>query len=202
MDMSMRLDEGMSQFVGRNWWVLLIRGLVSIVFGVLAFIWPGATLQALVLLIGAWFFVDGLFSIIGAIQHRNADRQWWLLLLEGLVGVLAGLAVAFFPGLSTLTLLYFFGGWSIITGILEIVAAIRLRKEIQGEIWMILGGLLSIVIGVFAFIAPVITALSLVTVLAVYALIFGIVLILLAFRARSWSNADSISATTTTTTAH
>jgi len=197
MDMAMRLDEGMSRFVERNWWVLLIRGLVSVAFGVIAFLWPGATLTTLVLLIGAWFFVDGVFSVIGAIQHRSADRQWWLLLLEGLVGVLAGLGVVFLPGLSTLALLYVFGAWNIITGILEIAAAIRLRREIQGEIWMILGGLLSIVIGVFAFIAPVITALSLVLVLAVYAVLFGIMMIVLAFRARSWAGSHSMPPTPT-----
>lgn len=185
------LEAGMAKFVGRNWWVLLIRGLASIAFGILAFVSPGITIQTLVLFLAAWFVVDGVFGIIGAIQHRTADKQWWVMLLEGIVGVIAGVVAFVYPGPTLVVLLYFFGAWCVITGVLEIVAAIRLRKEIQGEFWLILGGLLSIVVGVFAFIAPGITALSLVTLMGAYAVVFGVLLIVLAFRARNWSKSTT-----------
>ena len=173
-------------FIRRSWWVLLVRGIVSIVFGVLAIIFPSVLLTTLVLLLGAWFIVDGVFSVVGAIRHRHADRGWLLLLFEGIVGVLAGLAAFLLPALSSLVLIYFFGAWSIITGLIEIVSAWRVRAEIEGEWALILSGALSVVIGIVAFVWPGVAALSLITVMAAFAIFFGILLVIAAFRVRFW----------------
>ncbi len=173
------------EFFHRNWWLLLIRGIVSILFGVAAIVWPGPTVAALILLLGAWFAADGVVSVIGAIMHRNVDRGWLLLLLEGVIGIIAGIGVFLFPGLTAVVLLYLFAAWSIITGVLEIIAGIRLRNT-EGAWMLIVGGILSIGIGVFAFISPGATALSLLTVMGIFAIAFGVAMIVLGYRARSW----------------
>ena len=124
-----------------------MRGLAAIVFGVLAFVWPDITLFALVLLFGAYMLVDGIFAIVAAVRAAGREARWWLLLIEGVLGVLAGLVAAFWPGLTALALLYFIAAWAIVSGILEIVGAIRLRQEIEGEWALILGGVLSVIFG-------------------------------------------------------
>ena len=119
--------------LSRNWWLVALRGLAAIVFGVLAFVWPAITLWALVLLFGAYMLVDGIFAIVAAVRAAGREARWWLLLIEGVLGVLAGLVAAFWPGLTALALLYFIAAWAIVSGILEIVGAIRLRQEIEGS---------------------------------------------------------------------
>jgi uncharacterized membrane protein HdeD (DUF308 family) len=114
--------------------MLALRGLAAIVFGVLAFVWPDITLFALVLLFGAYMLVDGIFAIVAAVRAAGREARWWLLLIEGVLGVLAGLVAAFWPGLTALALLYFIAAWAIVSGILEIVAALRLRREIEGGV--------------------------------------------------------------------
>src|SRR4051812_6662048 len=115
--------------LARYWWALVLRGVVAILFGVMAFAWPGLTLGALVLLFGAYAFVDGAFAIAAAIAGRTEGIPWWALLVEGLIGIAAGIATVAWPGITALALLYMIAGWAIATGVLEIVAAIRLRRE-------------------------------------------------------------------------
>src|ERR687893_2151341 len=140
--------------LSRNWWVLALRGLAAIVFGVLAFLWPSITLFVLVLLFGAYMFVDGIFAIVAAVGAAGREARWWLLLIEGVLGVLAGLVAAFWPGLTALALLYFIAAWAIVSGILEIVGAIRLRQEIVGEWALGLSGALSVLFGVLLAVIP------------------------------------------------
>jgi uncharacterized membrane protein HdeD (DUF308 family) len=172
--------------LSRNWWMLALRGLAAIVFGVLAFVWPDITLFALVLLFGAYMLVDGIFAIVAAVRAAGREARWWLLLIEGVLGVLAGLVAAFWPGLTALALLYFIAAWAIVTGILEIVAAIRLRREIEGEWALGLSGVLSVLFGVLLAVIPAPAGLlSLVWLIGAYALAFGVLLLVLAFRVRS-----------------
>jgi uncharacterized membrane protein HdeD (DUF308 family) len=168
--------------------MLALRGLAAIVFGVLAFVWPDITLFALVLLFGAYMLVDGIFAIVAAVRAAGREARWWLLLIEGVLGVLAGLVAAFWPGLTALALLYFIAAWAIVSGILEIVGAIRLRQEIEGEWALGLSGVLSVLFGVLLAAIPAPAGLlSLVWLIGAYALAFGVLLLVLAFRVRSAS---------------
>src|ERR671913_285847 len=172
--------------LSRNWWMLALRGLAAMVFGVLAFVWPGITLWALVLLFGAYMLVDGIFAIVAAVRAAGREARWWLLLIEGVLGVLAGLVAFFWPGLTALALLYFIAAWAIVTGIMEIVAAISLRQEIEGEWALGLSGLLSVIFGVLLVVLPAPAGLlSLVWLIAAYAAATGVLLLILAFRLRS-----------------
>jgi uncharacterized membrane protein HdeD (DUF308 family) len=168
--------------------LVALRGLAAIVFGVLAFVWPAITLWALVLLFGAYMLVDGIFAIVAAVRAAGREARWWLLLIEGVLGVLAGLVAAFWPGLTALALLYFIAAWAIVSGILEIAGAIRLRREIEGEWALGLSGALSLLFGVLLVVIPAPAGLlSLVWLIGAYALAFGVLLLVLAFRLRGTS---------------
>jgi uncharacterized membrane protein HdeD (DUF308 family) len=168
----------------RNWWVVLLRGLAGIIFGLITFFEPGISLAALVLLFGAYALVDGVLSIATAVRRRGADR-WLLLLLEGIAGILAGLATFLWPAITAIVLLYLIAAWALVTGVLEIAAAIRLRKAITGEWLLALSGIASIILGVLLFIAPGPGALAVVIWIGVYAFVFGALLVALSFRLRS-----------------
>jgi uncharacterized membrane protein HdeD (DUF308 family) len=174
----------MLEKITQNWWMYALRGLVAIIFGIVALTWPGQTLQALVLVFGAYALVDGLFAIFAGIAARGTFDRWWAVLLEGVAGVVIGLLTFFWPGITAFVLLYFIAAWAIITGIFEIVAAIQLRSVITGEWMMILGGVLSILFGVLLVVFPGAGALSVVWLIGIYATIFGISEIVLAFRLR------------------
>jgi len=177
--------------LSRNWWALALRGLAAIVFGLLAFILPGITLTALILLFSAYMLVDGVFAIVAAVRAEERDTRWWLLLAEGVLGVLAGIVAFAWPGLTALALLYLVAAWSIITGILQIVGAIRLRREIEGEWALILGGVLSVVFGVLLAVLPGPGILALLWLIGAYAVVSGVLLIILAFRVRNEPRPDS-----------
>jgi uncharacterized membrane protein HdeD (DUF308 family) len=164
----------------RHWWAFALRGLVAILFGVLAFAWPGVTLQVLVLLWGAFVFVDGVLALVSAIRTDNDHR--WGLLLEGIVGIGAGVVTFLYPGLTALVLLYIIAVWALLTGILELVAAVRLRKVIQNEWWLALTGVLSVLFGLVLLAAPGAGALAVVWLIAAYAIVFGILNLALALR--------------------
>jgi uncharacterized membrane protein HdeD (DUF308 family) len=168
--------------LARHWWVIGLRGLAAILFGVLAFVWPGMTLAVLVLLFGAYALVDGVLTLIaavrGGVQHRI------VMLVEGVVSVLAGLAAFVWPGLTALVLLYIIAFWAIVTGVLEIVAAIRVRRAISNELGLVIGGVLSVVFGVVLLIAPGAGALAVIFLIGAYAVVFGIAVLGLAWRLR------------------
>ena len=168
----------------RNWWAVALRGVVAIFYGVIALVWPGLTLEILVLLFGAYALVDGVFAIIASFTHRTGHDRWWVLFLEGLVGIAAGIITVLRPGLATLVLLFVISFWAIVTGVLEIVAAIRLRKEIQGEWMLALGGIASLVFGVLLLLFPAAGALTVAWLIGAYAIIFGAMLLGLGLRLR------------------
>jgi uncharacterized membrane protein HdeD (DUF308 family) len=169
-----------------NWWVLPIRGLLAILFAVFTFANPGITLASLILLFGAYAFFDGVMHLIAAV--RSGGGEWWALLLAGILSIGTGLVAIFYPGLTAVTLVYFIAFWSITSGASEIIAAIRLRKEIEGEWLLALAGLLSLIFGIFVAMAPGAGALGLVMVIAGYAFVAGLVLIGLGFKLRAFGN--------------
>jgi uncharacterized membrane protein HdeD (DUF308 family) len=129
--------------LAKSWWLVLLRGIAAIVFGVLAFVWPGLTLLTLVLFYGAYALVDGAFALIAAFTGGAKPVPTWWLIVVGLAGIAAGLATFLWPGITALVLLVFIGAWAIVHGIFEIIGAIKLRKEIDNEWWLILAGALS-----------------------------------------------------------
>lgn len=174
----------MLRLVGTNWWLIVLRGICAIVFGVFAWTHPGATLGALILLFGAYAFVDGILSFASAISG-SSDTPWWALLLEGLVSFGAAAAALFFPGISAVVLLWIIAAWAIVTGALEIVAAIQLRKVIEGEVWLGLAGLGSVLFGLLLMVRPAVGALAVMWLIGLYAVFFGILLVALGFRMRT-----------------
>ena len=172
----------------RNWWMYLVRGLLAVTFGILAIISPASTELALVLLFGAYALMDGAFAVAAGIaSYRHFDR-WWAVLLEGVTGIVIGLLTFFWPTITELALLYFIAAWAIITGIFEIAAAIEFRHVISGEWAMILGGLLSILFGILLFVFPGAGAVSIIWLIGIYAIAFGIMEMIFAFRLRSLGN--------------
>jgi uncharacterized membrane protein HdeD (DUF308 family) len=178
-------EKQLSNVLSRNWWMVLLRGLGAIVFGILAWLLPGISLAVLVLLFGAFVLVDGILGVWLAIDGRKEYEDWWVLLLWGVLGIGVGVLTFMSPGVTELALLFFIAAWAIATGVLEIVAAMRLRREIKGEWLLILGGLLSIMFGGLLMSQPGTGALALIWLIGAYAIIFGIVLVILAFKTRS-----------------
>ena len=170
--------------LSRGWWLLLLRGVAAIVFGVLAWIQPGITLAVLVMFFGAYSLVDGILCLWTVISGPKGYEYGWLVLLEGLVGIGIGLLTFFAPGVTALALLFYIAIWAIATGALEIAAAIRLRKEIENEWWLLLSGLASVLFGAVLAARPGVGALALLWLIGSYAIVFGILLLILAFKVR------------------
>lgn len=175
----------MLSFIAREWWVFLVRGIAAIVFGVMALVWPAATLLVLVMLVGAYLLVDGVTLLIALIRgDALARRNAWAVGIMGVLGVVAGIVTFAWPDATALTLLYVVAFWAIATGVIQVIAAIALRREIDGEFWMGLGGVLSVVFGAVLIVFPGAGLLSLVWLVGVWAIAFGVSSIGLAFRLR------------------
>jgi uncharacterized membrane protein HdeD (DUF308 family) len=168
--------------LSRYWWLILLRGIAFIVFGVLAFMWPGLTLVTLVLFYGAFALVDGVLALAHAIMGGGEMGSRWWLVLVGVAGIAAGIVTFMWPGLTALLLLVFIATWAIVLGVFQIAGAIRLRKEIDNEWTLILSGALSVGFGLVLLAAPGAGAVGLIWVIASYAVVFGVLLVMLAFR--------------------
>ena len=177
----------MLHLLARYWWVLALRGVLAVLFGLFAFLVPGITLLSLVLLFGAYVLLDGIFDLVAA---TRSPSHHWALVLEGIVGIIAGILTFLWPGISAMVLLYLIAFWAIFTGVLEIIAGIRLRQVLTDEIWLILMGVLSLLFGLFILIFPSAGALAVVYWIGAYALLFGIMLLALAFRLRSFRHVE------------
>ncbi len=167
-----------------HWWAMALRGGVAILFGLAALLRPGIALEALILLFGAYALVDGVFSIVGVFGGTRGGIPRWLLFVEGVAGIVAGVIAFVVPGLAAVALLYLIAAWAIVTGVVEIAAAIRLRREIRGEWALILGGIVSVLFGILLAVLPAVGILSLIWLIGVYALAFSILLLVTAFRVR------------------
>ena len=175
----------MIEALRRNWWVLVIRGVCGIVFGVIALAYPGLALATLVLLFGAWVLVDGVFRIVGATAGRASDPDWGFHLIIGILGVLVGFLTFRAPGITALALIIYIAAWALMIGAAEIGLAIKLRKEVKGEWLLVLMGLASIAFAVLLLWNPVPGALVLLWLIASYAIVFGVLTIFFGFRLRS-----------------
>ena len=173
----------------RNWWVVAIRGVAGILFGLLAFALPGLTLATLVLLFGAFALVDGGAALIAAVRgDPGTSGHRWLMLVIGAAGVTAGILTWINPAITAIALLYAVATWAIVVGAVQVVAAIHLRRQLTGEFWLLLGGLASIVFGVVLLVAPGTGLLALAWLVGTYAIVFGVTHLALAFRLRGLSS--------------
>ena len=178
-----------------SWWMLLVRGILAILFGIAAFIWPGLTIEMLVLLFGAYALVDGIFAVIVSIHQHGENERWWTVLLEGIAGIVLGVLTWFWPGTTATVLLAFIAAWAIVTGVFEIITAVQVRREIEGEWVYILSGALSVLFGILLAAWPATGALALVVVIGVYSILFGALLVALSVRLRRMGREGAASGT-------
>ena len=169
--------------LARNWWIPVVRGVIAIVFGVMAFVWPGLTALTLVYIWGAYALVDGVLAIAAAVMGGNPMPRWWLAVV-GVAGIVAGLLTFIWPSTTALVLVLFIAAWAIVLGILDIYGAIKLRKEIEGEWFLILNGAAAVLFGVLLFWQPGIGALAVVYIIGAYAIFFGIIYVALGLKLR------------------
>lgn len=173
--------------LSENWWMVLIRGGAALIFGLLTWFYPFISILIMVMFFGVYALIDGVLGVVIAINGRRTHQDWWLMLIWGMVSILAGIMIFFVPGITWLVLITFMAIWSLVSGILQIIAAIRLRKSIRGEGWMIVAGMLSVLVGIILFVNPVQGGIALTWVIGVYAALFGVMNIALAFRLRRFA---------------
>jgi uncharacterized membrane protein HdeD (DUF308 family) len=174
----------MLEVLTRNWWTLVVRGLVAILFGIIVLIAPGITLKNMLFFFGAFALVDGIVGVIALLFHIGKYQNWWAMFFNAVLSIAAGLIALLWPGITALSLLWVIAAWAIVAGLFQLVAAVQLRTEIEGEWLLGLSGLVSIVFGVWLFLRPGAGILSLVWLLGIYALFFGALLMGLGFRVR------------------
>lgn len=178
--------ENRIEAYSHHWWMIALRGLVAILFGVLAFAWPGLTLLTLVFLFGAYALINGFLALIHAFSAPKGYARFGSLVFDGIVSLAAGVLAFVWPGITALTLVLLIAAWAIVTGVFEIVTAIRLRKTLSNEWLLVLAGLVAIVFGIAMLVQPAVGALALVWWIGSFAIVFGLLLIGLSFRLRRW----------------
>ena len=175
----------MLNLMARNWWLLEIRGVAAIAFGLLAFLWPSLTLLVLVTLFAAYLLIDGVTLLVALVRGEPGTRgHGWAIAIMGVLGIGVGIATIVWPAITALTLLYLIAFWAVTLGAVQVVAAFRLRREIAGELWLITGGALTILFGLFLAVFPGSGLLSLVWIAGAWAIVFGITSLVLAWRLR------------------
>ncbi len=180
----MSVDRTATIGLARWWWTFIVRGVLAILFGVLAFFAPTYGIAILVGLFAAWAIIDGVGNLVAGIRTRGQDRSWWLEVLEGLVSVAAGVIAILLPAAAAQVLVLILAAWAVLTGAIEIVMAIRLRRVIDNEVWMALAGAASIVFGIVLVLFPAAGVLSLVWLIGSFAIAFGAFLVILGWRLR------------------
>jgi len=175
-----------ANILSRYWWMILLRGIVAILFGAMVFAQPGITLVSLVFVFACFAIFDGVTNIATALGGRQEHDHWWILLLAGIAGVMIGVLTFVSPQITALALLFYIAIWAVATGLMQIVAAVRLRKEIEGELWLGLAGLASVLFGTLLVAAPGAGALAVLWLIGSYAIVYGVILLILAMRARAF----------------
>ena len=170
--------------------LMALRGIVAVIFGIFALIWPGLTALTLVFWLGAYLVIDGVIAVITGLRHHATNDRWWLLLIEGVLGILAGIAAFVFPVAATFALLIVIAAWAILSGVFEIAAAVRLRREIHNEWALGLMGVLSIVLGIILLVNPTAGLLGVVWAIGIYAILFGLLNLWLAFTAGRYTHRE------------
>jgi len=166
----------MFTLLSRYWWVLVARGVMAIALGVFAFVWPQQTITALVLVFGAIALVDGTFAFVASIAGHRLSPYWWVLLLQGLLGIAVGVLTLFNPAITAAALLIYIAVWAMGMGVLQVIAAVRLRRDISGEWWLALGGLASVAFGILLLRNPAEGALAVLWLIGGFALVCGVML--------------------------
>jgi uncharacterized membrane protein HdeD (DUF308 family) len=180
----------MLTLIARDWWVFALRGVAAILFGIMAIAWPGITLTALILLFGAYAFVDGVALLVALARgERGARRHAWTVGVMGLLGIVASIVTFVWPGITALSLLYLVAFWAIAMGVFQVGAAIALRREIEGEFWMGLGGVISVIFGSLLIVSPGTGLVALVWLLGFWAIAFGASSLGLAYRLHGLASA-------------
>lgn len=175
--------DAMSGLLARNWWAVALRGVFAILFGLAAFLLPLATVGSLVLLFAVYMLADGVFAIVAAVRAAARHERWGLLILEGIADLLAGAVALFMPALTLLLLVTLLGVWAVVSGAFMLAAAFRLHVG-HGRWVMALSGVVSVLWGALLWFSPVAGAVVLTWWLGGYALAFGVLLLVLAFRLR------------------
>ncbi len=174
-------SSAMSAALARNWWAIAIRGVLGIVFGLIALFQPGVTMLSLVLVFSAYALADGVFAIVAAVRAASRHERWALLVFEGLVDIAAAAAAFLWPGITVVAFVLLVATWAILSGVLLMAAAFRLNID-HGRWWLAFGGLVSVLYGVLLVSAPLIGALVLTWWLGAYAIVFGAALLVVSFR--------------------
>lgn len=177
-------------FLAKNWWMFLIRGIVALIFGVIAIFYPVSAFEAFVLIFGLFALVDGVVAIVSAFTSNAKSENWWWIIIGGVLGVVIGILTIVQPASMATALLLLIAAWSIVRGVTEIVTAIRIRKLIEGELWMILSGVLSVLFGVLVAMNPFSGAFAIGLIVGIYAVFFGIMLIALSFSLKKFGTGD------------
>ena len=181
--------DNLVRVMADNWWVALLRGIAAILFGLMALIWPGLTVYALLIVFGAYAVFDGVMAIIVGFQRKSDDDSWWSWALDGFLSIVIGLMALFWPEATALALIIWMAVWAVVVGVFRIIAAFRLRAEIEGEWALGLSGLLMVIWGVLMALIPAAGLLSIAWLIGIFALLIGIVMIVLAFRLRGMRDA-------------
>jgi len=190
--------DSLNDILARNWWAVALRGVLGILFGLIALVFPGATMLSLVLVFAAYLLVDGVFAIVAAVRAARQREQWGLLTLEGIVNIAAAVLAVLWPGLTVIAFVLLIAAWAIVTGVLVLAAASRLNID-HGRWWLVLGGVASLAYGVLLIIAPLIGALVLTWWIGAYALVFGVALLVLAFKLKARRDEEPHAAAARTT---
>jgi uncharacterized membrane protein HdeD (DUF308 family) len=177
------------RLISRYWWILALRGLAAVIFGVIALLFPGIALLALIYIFAAYALIDGVTAVIVAIQERGASRRWPILLAEGLISIIFGILAFAWPGVTALFLLYLIAIWAIFTGVMEIAAAFMMRNMVTREWALGIAGALSIIFGILLIINPGTGIITVLWLLGIYAIVFGVLLIIRAFQFRTLASA-------------
>jgi uncharacterized membrane protein HdeD (DUF308 family) len=178
------IDSSLAQTLGRYWWILALRGLIAIIFGILAFVLPGMTLLTLVFLFGIYALINGILALAHALSVPKGYPRFGAMIFSGLISIAAGVLAFIWPGITALSLVLLIAGWAIVSGMFEIATAIRLRRIIHHEWLLVLGGILSLLLGVAILLQPAAGALALLWWIGGFAIVFGVLLVALAFRVR------------------
>jgi uncharacterized membrane protein HdeD (DUF308 family) len=184
----MMLQNVGAQIVLRNWWMLAVRGVLAIIFGLVVLLFPGIAILAFIYVFAAYAIIDGIVAIVVSLSERGTFARWIWVLVEGILGILAGIVAIAYPGLTALVLLYIVAAWAVLTGILEIVAAVTFRGQIALEWALNLAGLFSILFGFLLFIQPGTGILTILWLVGVYAIVFGVLFIVRALQLRAWAS--------------
>ena len=179
--------DALNHSLAQNWWVMALRGVLAIVFGIMALAMPVSTLISLILVFAAYMLVDGIFAIVASLRAARHSKRWGALFFGGIVNIITGVLAAAWPGITALVFVVMTAAWSIISGSVMLVAAVRLKRD-HGRWWLALGGLASIAFGIILVLAPLAGAVVLTWWIGIYAFVFGIAMLVLALRLREHRN--------------